>query len=275
MTTPSTSPGPPALTVIARNLAAAEAFSIHDDEKARAAGYKGGLVTGVTILGYVTRALEALFGREWLARGRIRIRFQRPVYDNQELVVHLRPDGTGSYAIEVTGPGGDAVTSGEAHLPESLSQQRPWRTTIPVPPPTRAADGLLTYDDLATGMDLVPLPSRITTDLVRRWLAEIGDTTEWYAETPPPVHPAQFARMPIELLHRAMGRRPTIHVESGIEHLAEARADQEFLTYACVADLYQKKGNDYLVIDTMTVDERGREIVRQRYTSINRVSGLS
>ncbi len=265
---------PTALRVVARNLAAEEAFSIHDDAKARAAGYAGGLVTGVTILGYVTRALEERFGRAWLARGRVSIRFRRPVYDGQPLDIRL-PERNGALAIEVYGPDGERAAEGAASLaPPTTPEARPWRRIIPTPPPERAGDRLLTYEDLTPGLDLVPLPVRLATDLVRRWTEEIGDEQPWYSETPPPVHPAQFARIPIELLHRAMGRRPTIHVASEIEYLAEARADQEFLTYAYVLETYERKGQGYLVIDALTVDERGREVARQRYTSIQRVRGL-
>lgn len=265
---------PTALRVVARNLAADEAFSIHDDAKARAAGYAGGLVTGVTILGYVTRALEERFGRAWLARGRVSIRFRRPVYDGQPLDIRL-PERDGALAIEVYGPDGERAAEGTASLaPPTTPEARPWRRIIPTPPPERAGDRLLTYEDLTPGLDLVPLSVRLTTDLVRRWTEEIGDEQPWYSETPPPIHPAQFARIPIELLHRAMGRRPTIHIASEIDYLAEARADQEFLTYAYVLETYERKGQGYLVIDALTVDERGREVARQRYTSIQRVRGL-
>lgn len=264
-----------ALHVVARNLAADETFSIHDDAKARAAGYAGGLVTGVTILGYVTRALEQRFGRAWLARGRLSIRFRRPVYDGQPLDIRLR-ERDDVLAIGVYGPDGERAAEGEASLaPSTTSEARPWRRMIPTPPPPRAFERLLAYEDLTPGVDLVPLPVPLTTDLVRRWTDEIGDEQLWYAESPPPVHPAQFARIPIELLHRALGRGPTIHVASEIEYLAEARADQEFLTYAYVLETYERKGQGYLVIDALTVNERGREVARQRYTSIQRVRGLA
>lgn len=266
--------GQPALRVVARNLAADEAYSIHDDARARAAGYRGGLVTGVTILGYVTRALEDRYGRDWLRRGRIEIRFRRPIYDGQALDIWLL-DHDGALRIEVRNPDGDALTEGRASLaPPTSPEVRPWRRLIPTAPPPGAAGRPLAYEDLAPGLDLVPLPVRLTADLVRRWVREIGDDHDWYEETPPPAHPAQFARIPIELLHRTMGRRPTIHVASEIEYLAEARSDQEFLTYAYVLDTFERKGQGYLVLDALTVDEQGREVVRQRYTSIQRVRGL-
>lgn len=264
----------PSLVVVARNLAADESYSIHDDAKARAAGFRGGLVTGVTLLGYVTRALEDRFGRPWLSRGRIKLRFRRPVYDGQriEIWLHDRDSGLG---VEVRNPDGEAVTEGFASLgPPTSPEARPWRRLIPQPPPLDATGRTLTYEDLSPGVDLVPLPVRLPADLVQRWTQEIEDDHAWFRETPPPVHPAQFARIPIELLHRAMGRRPTIHVASDIEYLAEAPAGQEFLTYAYVLETFERKGQGYLVVDSLTVDERGREVVRQRYTSIQRVRGL-
>ena len=56
-----------ALRILAQNSAANSKGSIHDDEKAREMGYKGGFVPGVTVLGYMSRLMHESFGADWLA----------------------------------------------------------------------------------------------------------------------------------------------------------------------------------------------------------------
>ena len=55
----------PTLRILPRNSASESKGSIHDDEKAREMGYKGGLVPGVTVLGYMSRLMQESFGERW------------------------------------------------------------------------------------------------------------------------------------------------------------------------------------------------------------------
>lgn len=72
------------------NSAAASRGSIHDDEKAREMGYRGGFVPGVTVLGYMTRLLKEAFGPVVLADLTYAGRLRRPVYEGGDVTV----DGT-------------------------------------------------------------------------------------------------------------------------------------------------------------------------------------
>src|SRR3970040_1684334 len=75
----------PPRTVVARNTAAHEAGSIHDDAKAARHGYRGGLVPGVTLLAYLTPTLLEAFGEAWPQRGRPRARSPRRGSDGETL----------------------------------------------------------------------------------------------------------------------------------------------------------------------------------------------
>ena len=69
------------------NSAAESKGSIHDDEKARAMGYRGGLVPGVTVLGYMSRLMQATFGERWQSNSTFNGRLRRPVYEGADVVV--------------------------------------------------------------------------------------------------------------------------------------------------------------------------------------------
>ena len=77
----------PALRILAQNSAAAARGSIHDDEKAREMGYKGGFVPGVTVLGYMSRLMHEQFGMDWLAGSEFSGRLRRPVYEGALVTV--------------------------------------------------------------------------------------------------------------------------------------------------------------------------------------------
>ncbi|MBA4180755.1 MAG: hypothetical protein C0506_09225 [Anaerolinea sp.] len=69
------------------NSAAQSKGSIHDDDKAREMGYKGGLVPGVTVLGYMSRLMQETFSDRWQTGSTFNGRLRRPVYEGAEVTV--------------------------------------------------------------------------------------------------------------------------------------------------------------------------------------------
>lgn len=71
------------VTKIAKNTALG--MGIHDDARARALGFKGALVPGVTSLAYVTEILMNLFGENWMTSGEISLSFTNPLYESERI----------------------------------------------------------------------------------------------------------------------------------------------------------------------------------------------
>src|SRR4051812_14593576 len=73
--------------VRARNTATDSENRIHDDATAARYGFRGGLVPGITVYGYMTVPVVAAFGRAWLERGAMQIKFIQPIYEGDEVIV--------------------------------------------------------------------------------------------------------------------------------------------------------------------------------------------
>src|SRR5271155_364058 len=67
------------------NTAADSENKIHDDQVAAQFGFRGGLVPGVTVYGYLAARALDYFGEAWLERGAMDVRFQHPIYDGEEV----------------------------------------------------------------------------------------------------------------------------------------------------------------------------------------------
>jgi len=279
----------PARTVVARNTAAEEAGSIHDDAYAARFGYRGGLVPGVALLAYLTPSLIEAFGDAWPQRGRLHARFVRPAYDSETLAVRAtvaRRDGDdvmlacrvqnerGTACVEATA----SCTIGEA----PPAERAPWRRGIPAPRPVRVVPGgglpPLDPDTFVIGEELMPLTYRVTQDDSMAWAAQMDDQSSWYRGASPfgdrpIVHPAFFARDPIELLRHNFAYKATIHAETALAYQHVAWPDRDYTVFGYIADVYERKGSSYVVVHTLTVDQDGREIARNRHTSIVRLRG--
>ena len=105
---------------------------------------------------------------------------------------------------------------------------------------------------------------------------EAGDKHAWYREASPfsgrpIVHPALFARDAIRLLRHNFAHKAIIHAQTDVAYQGVGWPDCDYTVYGYVAELYERNGNTYAVLNTLTVDQDGREIVRDLHTSVIRL----
>src|SRR5215831_9782125 len=70
----------------AHNTAPDSDNKIHDDTVARTYGFRGALVPGVTVYGYMIPAVLECLGRDWLEHGSIAFRLHAPCYEGDVVV---------------------------------------------------------------------------------------------------------------------------------------------------------------------------------------------
>ena len=95
-------------TLTARNWATGSSNAIHHDDVAARLGFGGGLVPGVGLFAYLVAPAVEAFGGDWLGHGRLEARFEKPVYDGEEVTASLLDDG----AVCLCGPDGDVRATG-------------------------------------------------------------------------------------------------------------------------------------------------------------------
>src|ERR1700737_4388791 len=89
-----------AYRVQAYNTAKLSENKMHDDTVARRFGFSGGLVPGVDVMAYMMHLPVAKWGRAFLERGLIEVRFVKPVYDGETAAVtERRPVNATSYEL--------------------------------------------------------------------------------------------------------------------------------------------------------------------------------
>ena len=65
--------------------------SIHDDATAQKLGFKGGTIEGPTHFSQFAPLGEAMFGRDWFARGCLSAHYRSPVYEGEEVRAFIAP----------------------------------------------------------------------------------------------------------------------------------------------------------------------------------------
>jgi acyl dehydratase len=258
------------LRVVARLDASPRyAGSSHDEAVARTLGFRGALIPGAFVYGYMSRFAIATWGLAWAERGTITARFRRPVYDGDALVVQASPlrDDNGAVAdMSVRNAAGEEVASGAIGLPATAPAMpdlaRFSVQPIADPPPAIAAGALQVGHHLGT-RDAVLTPSAF------------AESLDAFGETHA-IHRAQRVVHSGCLLRVAMGDTnqscrfptPVIFVATRTQHLGIARPGDRLATSGVVTAAYERKGQHYFESDELLIADGARPIARFHRTSI-------
>jgi hypothetical protein len=238
-----------AFSVRAVNTAVDSENRIHDDSVAAEYGFRGGLVPGVTVYGYMASAIVGHFGLRWLESGSMDVRFFQPFYEGEEVAVSVTEEEPGRVKVEAGRASGTAWTDETppaADLPERPMAERVPASREALQPGTILGTIEKTLDLSQPGMS-APLNA---------WIGP-----ERFA------HPAIILALANEILLSNYILGPWIHSSSEIRNLASARDGQHLHVRGKIMDAYERKGHEFVVLD-VAVMEGDRPLSRIRHIAI-------
>ncbi len=254
--------------VTAVNDAADSNNPMHNDEFARAQGYRGALVPGVTVFGYLMHPLVEAFGVEFLSRGGVEVRFRRPVYAKDKVSVRANlatvQGDVKCVQLEVVNPEGETCAIATAEFPLAV-EARPSPAAVPLDGTRRpaTAEALRAAPVLGAFQDAY--------DEARRdaYLQVLGESLPCFRDI---VHPAWLLRQANYLVDRNIAVKAWIHVASRIQMLRTVPIGRPYVTKGQVVELYERKGNEYFDLDVV-IECDDAPVMRIVHSAIYRLAG--
>lgn len=260
--------------VRARNTAADSENKIHDDATAASFGFRGGLVPGVTVYAYMTVPIVERFGLAWLDRGSMQVKFHQPFYDGEEVIVRAeagtsadpinvaiaaeREDGTACATAFAT------VNDRSAWLGEARLEDYP---EAPLPlvearfAPSREL--LVPGTVLGTLAETVSLPDT-------KALENLDERLLIYRGAEAVAHPFTLLGLANQILVRNYKLGPWIHAASDLINWSSARNGEEISVRGRIADCFERKGHEFVVLDLLLIAGGSRLVQQVRHTAIYR-----
>jgi hypothetical protein len=229
------------------NTAVDSENKIHDDAVAAAYGFRGGLVPGVTVYGYLAAAVHQHFGNDWLERGAMDVRFQKPVYDGDDVTVLVQPDGDGRVC----------VAAGECATGVAWVHREDVTTLSDDAPVLRR---IASVESLAVGTVLGTWTERLD-------LAKSGISAPLDPALDGRAHPAVMLGLANRIFLENYELGPWMHVASEVRKFGSAKDGDEIRVRARVEDRYEKKGHEFVVLD-VAIFNGEQTIERVRHTAI-------
>jgi acyl dehydratase len=213
-------------------------------------------VPGVEVLALASAPLVAEWGADFLASGRMSLRFRKPVYDGERVTVELEEE-----TLSVTGPDGVVRARGLAAGPAEPVAPAPY-DVAPLPAQLLAEPALGAF-----GTVDVPADAADAADYVRR----IGEPSPLYDEL---VHPGLLLRLVNLALMSNVQLGPWIHTASDCRFLAPAPLGEPAQVRSRVTELYARGGHDYVRYDALVL-VAGQAVAEVHSEAIWRLAGHS
>lgn len=235
---------------VAFNQATSSENRIHADDVALRYGFRGGLVPGVTVHAYLTQPAIEAWGLTWLATGGAKIVLRAPLYDGETFDVELTRQSERRFEARLFGA--DRTLRADAEV---------WCGGSPpgefaVHPKTAPAWG---ERPEATRDTLERLREEGLGSLHMRWddEAELTHSSRDLDDVPDLVRldrggyagPGFTLGLANWILARNVRLGPWIHVQSEVQHLAAVARHTQVRVEARVADLFERKGNQFVDLD--------------------------
>ena len=261
--------------VKARNTSAHSENKIHDDTTARALGFRGGLVPGVTVYAYLTFPVVSAFGEAWLDRGTASVRFASPIYEGEEVTLRTADGADDSLEVSALNPAGQCCAVLTARLggegAPAWPSAVPRLTSLPAdaarPPATR---------EVLERLDVLGSPEVVHDErAAAEYLESIADTSPIYGGPRGRVHPSVVLKQANQALSRNVRLGPWIHVGSEVWHVGAARVGDRLVMLGRVHRLFERKGREFVELDLLLTADGARPVARVRHTAIYTLSAAA
>ena len=248
---------------------------IHGDAVARRYGFRGGLVPGVTVSAYLMHPAAVAWGMDWLARGAGRAVVKKPLYDGMQFRVDVRPAGERTYDATLRDAEGAFVAEGSASVTDKAIDPPVIRGDARVqrgyerPRVSRAVMERLRE----TGLRAVP--SRFSEEAeLTGYLRDPEAMAEPYRPSGGAfASPAFLLGVTNWALSANVYLPAWLHLQTEHQSFAPVPPGSELVTELAVADLFEKKGHEFVDLELATFFSDGRAVMSARLRAIYQLRG--
>jgi hypothetical protein len=207
--------------VRAHNAATESENKIHDDRVASSLGFRGGLVPGVTVYGYMIPPVLEAFGLRWLESGSMNMRLNAPCYEGETVVSVCNGAN-----ISATHEDGTLYASGTVAIDDDTDLRV---ASLPLHPlPEMDQRPVASCETILPGLPLGTIQAPL----------DVEDVT---------AIPERLLRMANDILVRNFRMSPWIHAGSHVRHHRPAGLGQEITVRGVIQECFERKGRKFAV----------------------------
>jgi hypothetical protein len=219
----------------------------------------------------MTRPVVETYGRAWLERGTMSVRFVRPFYEGDLVTVTASHATSGGLDLTATDEHGDVGANATASIPESPAAVDLHRYgEAPLPPERVPAtpEGIATLDVLAS------LDFGFHADRAHGFLGQLDDDLDVYDRVGL-AHPGWLLRAANDILAANVRLGPWIHAGSVVRNLGVVIDGDRVSARARIVRHWERNGHQLVELDVLLVANGCRPVTHIGHTAIYRLRDLT
>ena len=247
---------------------------IHSSEVAKAYGFPGALVGGVTVWGWATDTILEALGEDWLKIGWSEFSFRQPTIPGDEMLIRATEDSASdSWSIEMINQDGVICVIGKVGLGKSEWSNEFVRSTSLNPTGDDQAKKSLTLETAEVGYDWAGMKVDFTETLANEFTTEKQRTNNpLFVGANPIAHPSWTAGWAEQLMRHNYNIPSSMHTRSRIQHLNLVPTGTQVFGGAHMVAAYERKAHHFVNFDVLLQDQNGADIAQLRHWTIFKIA---
>ena len=247
---------------------------IHSTEVAKAYGFSGPLVGGVTVWGWATDTILKALGDDWLKVGWAQYSFRQPTMPGDQLLIRAteQPDSQ-SWSLEMINEDDIVCVIGEVGLGKADWSQEFTRSNSITPTGSDQQKKSLTLETAEIVSDWAAMDGSFTADIAHEFTSEKQKTTNpLFTGENPIAHPSWTAGWCEQLMRHNYEIPTSMHTKSRIQHLNTINIGTKVTGSARMVDAYERKAHHFINFDVLLQNEFGEDLAQLSHWTIFKIA---
>ena len=249
---------------------------IHSTEIAKAYGFSGPLIGGVTVWGWATDTILEAIGEDWLTNGWAEYSFRQPSFPGDELKIKATSEEnelSDSWEIEMINQSGVVCVVGRVGLGYAAWSNELERPQVMQPSESPQNKGSLTLENADVGKDWNAMEVEFSEELSREFTTRKQLTDHpLFVGSRVIAHPSWTAGWAEQLLRHNFDIPSSMHTRSWVQHHSKITANTSVTGGAHLIDAYERKSHHFVNFDVLLQDARGTDLAQLRHWTIFKIA---
>ena len=251
---------------------------IHSTEVAKAYGFTGPLVGGVTVWGWATDTILAALREDWLADGWAEYSFRLPTFPGDTLTIRAELDAespSGSWTVQMINQSDEVCVAGKVGLGKAVWSHELIRPESMHPTEESQVKGSLTLENAKIGKDWAAMKSDFSEESSREFMTQKQRTgNHLFIDQNAIAHPSWTAGWAEKLLRHNFDIPSSMHTRSYVQHHGKISIGTTVTGGAHLIDAYERKAHHFANFDVLLRDQHGSDIAQLRHWTIFKIATL-
>lgn len=249
---------------------------IHSTEIAKAYGFPGPLIGGVTVWGWSTDTILEALGNKWLDVGWAEYSFRQPTFPGEKIKIRgTNNDLNNTWTIEIINESNIVCVIGEVGIGKAMWADEFINSKSMNPTIESDIKPALSLENTKTNIDWNAMQVTFNEEVSSQFTSEKQITNNpLFVGRSKIAHPSWIAGWAEQLMRHNFTIPTSMHTKSRVQHIKSIPKDTVVIGGAHIIEVYEKKAHHFVNFDVILQDIKGDYLAQLRHWTIFKIATI-